>query len=230
MRGSSSICATRLTAPIPNTCRWSLRASPAAPFGNRSRPTCAAGSGSSGADWPLLEFGLYHEQVALPATDSRAPRFTFPCMKSWSTRREPSCGTCSHFCGVDPDLHRRPVLTPPRTPSVPRMAGGVYFLKKWGVWPQLRRLAPRALRPWLRSVLLRPRASSHRSRHDRAFLADYYRDDINRLATLLNRDLSGWLQTTAGQHRRSDGKVSDASTIHFIGSAGLEPALLETRR
>jgi hypothetical protein len=28
---------------------------------------------------------------------------------------------------------------------------------------------------------------------DRAFLTDYYRDDIARLASLLDRDLSSWL-------------------------------------
>ena len=28
---------------------------------------------------------------------------------------------------------------------------------------------------------------------DRRFLVDYYREDIGRLASLLNRDLSAWL-------------------------------------
>jgi hypothetical protein len=41
--------------------------------------------------------------------------------------------------------------------------------------------------------LVRSRGSLQMRFADRAFLTDYYRDEVARLATLLNRDLSSWL-------------------------------------
>jgi hypothetical protein len=164
-----------------------------------------------GPDWPLLEFGLYHEQVERYL--GRFPRAQIHVSLYEDLEHSPErlMQDLFSFLGVDPtfgaDLSQRH-----HAPRVPRMAGGVYLLKKLRVWPHLRRLAPQALLPLLRSVLLRPRASLVIEPDDRAFLADYYRDDINKLATLLNRDLSSWLQTplAAPTERR---KVSEAPTI-----------------
>jgi hypothetical protein len=97
------------------------------------------------------------------------------------------------FLGVDsgftPDLSTRR-----HEPGVSKLAGTSYFLKRWGVWHHLRALVPSALKPRFRSLLLRSRASLAVEPADRAFLADYYRSDIQKLEALLERDLSSWLR------------------------------------
>ena len=55
-----------------------------------------------------------------------------------------------------------------------------------------RALVPAALRPRLRSLTFRDRKSLVLDPADRRFLVDYYRDDIRKLSSLLNRDLSAW--------------------------------------
>jgi hypothetical protein len=60
--------------------------------------------------------------------------------------------------------------------------------------PHLRRFAPSPLRRRLRSLVLRPRASLRMLPADRTFLIDYYRDEIGKVAALLDRDLSAWLK------------------------------------
>lgn len=153
-----------------------------------------------GADWPMLEFGLYHDQVERYL--QRFPRSQVHISLYEDLVRAPEgfLRDLFAFLQVDPafsaDLSSRH-----HVPRVPRMARGVNFLKQWHLWPQLRRLAPHSLRPWLRSVLLRPRASLRIDPQTHAFLADYYRDDINRLAALLNRDLGEWLATGPAQTR-----------------------------
>jgi hypothetical protein len=153
-----------------------------------------------GADWPLLEFGLYHDQVQRYL--QRFPRTRVHISLYEDLVRAPQMlmRDLFAFLEVDPaftaDLSSRH-----HVPSVPRLASGVYVLKKWRLWPQLRRLAPENLRPWLRSMLLRPRASLRIDPLTREFLADYYRDDINKLAALLNRDLGGWLSAGPARTR-----------------------------
>jgi hypothetical protein len=97
------------------------------------------------------------------------------------------------FLGVDPDFSAD-VSSRHHEPQVPKLPGTAYFLKKWGIWPRLRNLTPRPLRPRLRTLLLRSRASLAMESADRAFLTEYYRDDVIKLANLLDRDLTAWLE------------------------------------
>jgi hypothetical protein len=96
------------------------------------------------------------------------------------------------FLGVDPaigvDVFQRHL-----EPRISRLNGVAYLLKRWRLWPYLRRLLPQSLGPQLRSVLLRSRGSLVMNGADRAFLIEYYRDEINNLGELLNRDLTSWL-------------------------------------
>jgi hypothetical protein len=48
------------------------------------------------------------------------------------------------------------------------------------------------LRTAVRSAALRPRGEIKMSPEDRAFLVDYYRADVEKLAELIGRNLSGW--------------------------------------
>jgi hypothetical protein len=74
------------------------------------------------------------------------------------------------------------------------MIQSAYLMKKLGLWSALRAAVPQRLRTPLQSLLLRSRDTLHVDPEDRAFLVDYYRADVERLATLLNRDFSNWLK------------------------------------
>jgi hypothetical protein len=65
----------------------------------------------------------------------------------------------------------------------------------------VRKLAPVPLGRRLKSRLVRSRGSLNMEPADRAWLTDYYRDDINKLAPLLDHDLSSW--RNPAQHKRS---------------------------
>ena len=155
-----------------------------------------------GPQWPLLEFGFYHEQVSRYLQEF--PRSQIQISLYEDLQRDPRLlvSQLFAFLGVDPafdvDVTRRH-----HQPSVPKLSGAAYLLKKWGLWPYLRNLAPRPLGPRLRSLFVHSRASLTMDRTDRRFLVDYYRDDIEKLAVLLDRDLTGWLECSAEGSRSS---------------------------
>jgi hypothetical protein len=142
--------------------------------------------------WPFLELGKYHEQVN--RYFGEFPRSQIHISYYEDLVRAPAqlLADLFTFLGVDPsfvpDISRRH-----NEPRIPKLAGATFLLKKWGVWRYLRKLAPQPLSPRLKSLLMHSRGSLKIEPADRAFLTDYYRDDVERLSVLLNRDLSAWL-------------------------------------
>jgi hypothetical protein len=151
-----------------------------------------------GPDWPLLEFGQYYEQVKRYL--NAFPRSQIHISFYEDLEREPATLMSDLFAflgieeGVAANMNDRH-----HEPRIPKLPGTAYLLKKWRIWPYLRRLAPRPLGPRLRSLALRSRASLTVQPAERAILTDYYRDDIGKLEVLLDRDLSSWLD--AGPRR-----------------------------
>ena len=78
-------------------------------------------------------------------------------------------------------------------PRIPRFQATRGWLTGSGKWQHVRQMVPPSVRRALRPVLFRRRASLQLEPADRALLAQYYRDDILKLGSLLNRDLSSWL-------------------------------------
>jgi hypothetical protein len=142
--------------------------------------------------WPLLEYGRYFAQIERYVREF--PRSQIHISYYEDLQRSPQglMAELFAFLGVDqdfvPDMSQRH-----HEPVIPRLNALAYFLKKSGAWPYLRRLAPAPLGPRLRSLMVRPRGSLEMAAADRAFLTDYYRDDVKKLATLLDRDLTAWL-------------------------------------
>jgi hypothetical protein len=147
--------------------------------------------------WPFLEVGRYHEQI-LRYFDA------FPRAQIHILFYEELVGAPVRvvadmfaFLGVDrgflPDLTRRY-----NEPQVPRLLEVIYLLKQSGAWRYLRSLAPRPLGPRLRSLVFRSRGSLRMEPADREFLTDYYREDVCALASLIERDLTSWLEPVAG--------------------------------
>ena len=148
--------------------------------------------------YPLLEFGLYHAQVT---------RFLelFPrqnvCIHLYDDYRADPAAMMANtfrFLEVDdtftPDTSQRHLEL-----SVPRLAGVSHALHKLGVWQAIKKVTPRKLLPAARQLAFVPRREIAMDPEDRRFLVDYYAEDILKLATLLNRDLSAWLQPDLGR-------------------------------
>jgi hypothetical protein len=149
-----------------------------------------------GTAWPFLEYGRYHEQITRYMREFPRSQMHISFYEDFERAPGPLLANLYAFLGVDGGFaadvsHRH------NEPRIPRLAGTEYLLKKWRIWPYVRKLAPRALRPRMRSLMLRSRASLSMPPADRAFLVDYYGDEIRKLASLLDRDLSAWLDPAA---------------------------------
>ena len=75
----------------------------------------------------------------------------------------------------------------PRFPSVNR------GLKRLEITHRLNDAVPSALRPAVRRILFRRRSTLRVDAEDRQYLVDDDRDEVMKLAALLDRDLSAWL-------------------------------------
>jgi hypothetical protein len=88
------------------------------------------------------------------------------------------------FLAVDPTFE--PDLSLRHTvPRVPRSYAVSQFLKQHGWWERVKRVSP----PALRRAAFRARAALVLEPEDRTRLLEYYREDIQNLASLLDRDL-----------------------------------------
>jgi Sulfotransferase family len=162
------------------------------PFQEYIRSGLRSTGGKFGIFHPFLEFGLYYEQVKrfLELFPIENIRIYF-----YEDYRKQPAGTLADVCrflevsdSFTPDLSSKYL-----EPQVPRSIAIGYALKKYGVWQRAKLLIPQALGPFARKLVFRRRKSLAMARKDRKCLIDYYREDIDRLSQLLNRDLSAWL-------------------------------------
>jgi Sulfotransferase family len=145
-----------------------------------------------GSAWPLLEFGCYHEQLTRYLGEFPRSQIHISIYEELECEPTRLLADLFAFLGVDP-LYSVDVSARHHAPTVPKLTATAYLLKKARLWPYVRKLAPSPLGPRLRSLMVRSRASLVMDAADRAFLTDYYRDEIEKLASLLDRDLSAWL-------------------------------------
>ena len=76
---------------------------------------------------------------------------------------------------------------------MPRLASLNFAAHQFDVVQRLRDRIPEGLRPAVSKILFRRGRALKMDPEDRRYLVHYYRDDIRKLASLLNRDLSAWL-------------------------------------
>jgi hypothetical protein len=139
---------------------------------------------------PFLEFGSYHDQVKrylelFPRENLR--------IYLYEEDHERILLDVLGFLNLDSTI----VLDTAQRhleKNVPRAPAPAYFLKKYGIWQQAKKWIPGALQPFVRSTVLRERKTVTMEPQDRQYLIDYYREDVQRLACLLNRDLQTWLR------------------------------------
>ena len=150
---------------------------------NSSRQICV--------HYPFLEFGHYAGQLSRYL--ARFGRNVWIGFHEDFKRRplETLRGIC-RFLGVaedfSPAMDRRYMEA-----QVPRLRW-LGRLKRAGFWQAAARVTPPALRPFIRRALTRRAGTTRIDPADRSYLVDYSREDIGKLAALLNRDLDGWLR------------------------------------
>jgi hypothetical protein len=143
--------------------------------------------------WPILEAGLYYESIKRYL--DLFPRENVCILLYDHYRAQPASAMAEifHFLGVDsnfkPDRSMRH-----NEPRVPRFYSMSRFLRKGGAFDRLAALAPSKLKPSLRKLAERPRDAVAVTPSDHEYLLDYYREDIGKLAQLINRDLTAWLR------------------------------------
>lgn len=142
--------------------------------------------------WPGVHLGLYYEGVKRYL--DRFPRENVRIFFYDDYQAEPTriLAEIFRFLGVDPNFS--PDLSKHYNQAqVPRFLAIGRFLKQRGIWQRMAKLSPSGVRPFLKKLAIRSRGSMVMSPSDGAFLRNYYREDIQKLARLLNRDFSDWL-------------------------------------
>jgi hypothetical protein len=146
--------------------------------------------------YPFLRFGLYYEQVKRYQSAFAADRIQIHFYEDFTRDPRSVLRAIFRFLSVDtdfaPDLSNRHMEA-----SVPRFFFVKNALNRLGVWHAVRGRLPAGLRSRLRGVAFQPRNDITLESADRTSLAKYYRDDIDNLARLLNRDLSAWFDAGA---------------------------------
>jgi hypothetical protein len=147
---------------------------------------------------PFLEFGMYCEQIKRFLDVFPRKNVLIHIYEDMRSNPAEAMADTFRFLGVSAELtsdfSTRVSSSRFMEPRVPRMISFGYSLKKYGIWQKLARLIPEFGRPVLRRVVHRPRASLAVEPEDRAYLQNYYREDILKLEYLLNRDLHSWLE------------------------------------
>jgi hypothetical protein len=145
-----------------------------------------------GLDWPFLEFGQYTQQIQRYLEQFPRTQIHISLYEDLEGAPERLMSDLFAFLGVDRDFGTN-VSRRHNQPAIPKSAAAAYAMKL-PLLPRMVKIVPAPMRQRLRSLLLRSRASLAMDPTDRAFLTDYYREEIGKLAALLDRDLSGWLR------------------------------------
>jgi hypothetical protein len=145
-----------------------------------------------GALYPFLYFGLYSEQITRYLR--LFPRQQVLTLFYEDYQRNPIglVRNIFEFLDVDPhfvpDMNQRHMLA-----HVPRAHRLHRFVHPVTQWAPLKKMNTPRLRRSLKRLAYRSRKSMTMEARDRAFLVEFYREDIQRLSSLVNRDLSAWL-------------------------------------
>jgi hypothetical protein len=143
--------------------------------------------------YPFLEYGRYYEQVKTYL--SLFPRANIRIYLYEDAWGDPPRFLKSIFedLNVDPefraDISRRSLQR-----REPRVLTGQYLLRKSGIMPRFRTLLPTAVQAGMRKALFKSNAAMRMDVRDRKYLCDYYRCDVEKLASLLDRNLGAWLE------------------------------------
>jgi len=143
--------------------------------------------------YPFLEYGQYFRQVkTYLELFPRAKVRIYLYEEAW---KDPGWFLKSIFEYLNVDLEfRADVSRRSLQGRAPRTLTGQYWLRRSGITPGLKTLLPKIVREGVRRFLFKSNGSPRMDAPDRGYLCDYYRDDVEKLSTLLDRDLGAWLK------------------------------------
>jgi hypothetical protein len=140
---------------------------------------------------PFLEFGMCSEQVARFLNAFPWRRVGIFLYDDFASSPERVVRSAHRLLGIRDDVpldlsRRYNESRVPRSRTLERVARSAARL--------LGHVLPDEVRGALRRLRYRSRASVEMKPEDRRFLIDYYARDVERLARLVDRDLSAWLE------------------------------------
>jgi len=162
------------------------------PFRDQMETALRSTSTKIGMLYPFLEFGMYYEQVRRYLSLFPSGRVKVYFYEDYVRHPAKLLQAMFRFLGVDPEFLPNLAIRHMQ-PRVPRSYFAKRVLTLTGLWRLGGALIPHSVRPLVRRVAFQPRETLHIDPADRNRLVEFYRDDIRKLADLLDRDLSAWL-------------------------------------
>jgi Sulfotransferase family len=142
---------------------------------------------------PFLEIGMYADQVKRYLDMFPSEQVGIWFYEETTRRPREFLSEVLGFLGVDAGFVAD-TSTKHLQPQIPRGRGISQALRRNGMWDKVKTLTPDPLKPFVRSIAYRKNGSVKMTDRDRKFLVDYYKEDICKLAGILNCDLSDWLR------------------------------------
>ena len=140
----------------------------------------------------VMDVGHYATHLERFFSHFRREQFSIHLYEDFCADPLAVCRDILAFLGVDPD-HPIDVsgrINAPQLPRAPRLHAA---LRSLGGSRGVSRWVPRQWREPLRRMFRGPRSREVMSAADRRVLLDHYRDEIEKTAKLIDRDLSQWL-------------------------------------
>lgn len=162
--------------------RWSFREHIRRNLAHHSEQICV--------HYPFLEFGLYSEQLGR-YIEQFGRNVWVGFHEDFRIRPLEVYRNICDFLGIASDFS--PDMASRRMEAQVPILSSLGWFKRSGVWRAAARVTPARLRPLIRRALIRRRGTTPMDPADRQYLIDFYREDIGKLAGLLDRDLAGWL-------------------------------------
>ena len=148
-----------------------------------------------GANHQYLFIGRYYEQVKRYLDMFPRGQVMICYYEEYRKDADGVMRSIYEFLGVDPSFEPD-TEKKLNTSSVPRHGKLNYWLNQSGLISWAKRVLPRSWRSTFKQAMYSSSKDDipEMTAHERAWLIDYYREDIGKLSDLLEKDLSGWLK------------------------------------
>lgn len=153
-------------------------------------------------DWACqyIRLGLYHEQVKRYFDIFPKSQIKVLLFDNLKTDTNSVIQDIFEFLEIQPDIacidHNKKYNKAqlPKYTWVNGLFRGINAMKKVGIFIKIMNMIPEKITKRLKSLLMSSDTLPRLSSNDREALLPYFSDDIKKLSTLINRDLSHWLK------------------------------------
>lgn len=148
-----------------------------------------------GANHQYLYIGKYHDQVKRYLDLFPRDQILICFYEDYRKDAADVMRKIYQFLEVDPTF-KADTERQLNTSSVPKHGKLNYWLNQSGLISWAKRVLPRSWRSTFKQAMYTASKDDipEMTTHERSWLIDYYREDIQKLSVLLDKDLSGWLE------------------------------------